>query len=99
MGKKVTLVTLTINRPTINKRRRTPPFSLNINTALSLVEFFSIRDKRRRRMKNKGVGGGGGEGKNIKEIIKKKKKRKEKKKEVTSNVSSSRDQLFACATN
>lgn len=44
-------------------------------------------------MKNKGVGAEGGKeekGKN---------KKKGKKKEATSNVSSSRDQLFACATN
>ena len=57
MGKKVTFVTLTINRPTINMRRRTIPFTkYKYRTILSRV-FFSIRDKRRRRMKNKGGGG------------------------------------------
>ena len=92
MGKKVTLVTLTINRPTINMRRRTPPFTkYKYCTIFSRVFFKQRREKKR--MKNKG---GWGEGKKRKQRIK---KRKEKKKEVTSNVSSSRDQLFACATN
>lgn len=73
MGKKVTFVTLTINRPTINMRRRTIPFTkYKYRTILSRV-FFSIRDKRRRRMKNKG---GGGEKK--KESIKKRKGKTER---------------------